>query len=37
MRSRVAAEQLRARGMQHVHSLTGGVKALDQLGRQAAE
>ncbi len=36
-RSRIAAEQLRARGMSEVYSLIGGAAALTQVGRQAAE
>ncbi len=37
VRSRAAAEQLRARGRDEVYSLIGGASALAQLGRQAAE
>jgi molybdopterin/thiamine biosynthesis adenylyltransferase/molybdopterin synthase catalytic subunit/rhodanese-related sulfurtransferase len=36
-RSQIAAEQLRAHGMDEVYSLIGGAPALAQLGRQAAE
>jgi adenylyltransferase/sulfurtransferase len=37
MRSRIAAGELRARGMKEVYSLIGGASALAHLGRQAAE